>query len=115
MNKSVIDDINIRLEHLDVEIDILLIYKSVKELTRSRQLIKNFIELFNKYIIELIINIIELELIIKIVELIINIIDLELIIKIVELDLNVRELDLNTVESDLNAIRYLFNLLEVFN
>ena len=83
----------------------------MKELTKSRRLIKNFVEFFNRYIIELVINIIELELIINIVDLIINIIELELIINIVDLDLNVRELNLNIVELNLNAIRYLFNFL----
>ena len=109
MNKN--NDTNIRLEYLDVEINILLIHENVKELTKSRRLVENFIEFFNRYIIELIINAIKLELIINIVDLVINIIDLELIINIVELDLNARELDLNIVESDLNAIRYLFNFL----
>ena len=115
INNSVIDDISIRLKYLDVEINILLTHEDVKELAKSRQLIKNFVEFFSRYIIELIINIIELELVINIVDSIINIIDLELIIKIVELDLNVRELDLNIIKSDLNAIRYLFNFLRVFN
>ena len=95
-----------RLEYLDVEIDILLIHESVKELTKNNQLVKNFIEFFSEYIIELIINIINL---------VINAIDLKLIINVIELDSNVRELDLNIVELDLNAIRYLFNFLEVFN
>ena len=109
INKN--NDISIRLKYLNVEINIFLIYENVKELTKSRRLIKNFIKFFNRYTIELIINAIELELIINIIDLIINIIDLELIINVVELDLNVRELDLNTVKLNLNAIRYLFNFL----
>ena len=35
MNKNIIDDISIRLEYLIIN-NIFLIYKSVKELTKSR-------------------------------------------------------------------------------
>ena len=48
----------------------------MKELIRNNYLIKNFIEFFNKYIIDLIINIIKLNLNVR--ELNLNIINLDL-------------------------------------
>ena len=104
INNNVINNVNMRSEYQNVELNIFLIYENVNNIAINNLLNENFAKVFNKYIIKL--NL-------KIIKSIIEIIKSDL--KIIKLMMKIIKSDLNVIKSNLNAIKYLFIIFKKFN